>query len=414
MAQIHEDDQGKVLELFEAACRNPLKGSEGIIRRYRLSGELMWISLRIFFLKERDDHRLFYGSVSDVTKVKRQEERLASSQRILADVLNINGDEGAFEPQMLKTAGESIQLQNDELEFLDSGVPGGFHCCRWTEDMELLYVSRRFLEILGITGRELEEEYQNQMASLIHPGDRDRVLSAVMAEEQTVYSLEFRMRTKAGYVWIRYQARRKHWNGTTFVYGVILDIDEIMALRQEIKECRKRLEELERCRPAPMDLLTGLHNRETGIPLMKEWISRRRGQPSALALFRFHGFPEVNEALGQMSGERILVNSVDKLKRFFREEDIVCRISGYEILVLCKNIGSRDMCRKLEQLMADMKMELSLESAKIRPSINAGYVMAADGSADFDDLYEKAEQALETASSQGKGICLRCGEDIVD
>ena len=239
MAQIHEDDQGKVLELFEAACRNPLKGSEGIIRRYRLSGELMWISLRIFFLKERDDHRLFYGSVSDVTKVKRQEERLASSQRILADVLNINGDEGAFEPQMLKTAGESIQLQNDELEFLDSGVPGGFHCCRWTEDMELLYVSRRFLEILGITGRELEEEYQNQMASLIHPGDRDRVLSAVMAEEQTVYSLEFRMRTKAGYVWIRYQARRKHWNGTTFVYGVILDIDEIMALRQEIKECRR-------------------------------------------------------------------------------------------------------------------------------------------------------------------------------
>ena len=36
--------------------------------------------------------------------------------------------------------------------------------------MELLYVSGRFLEILGITGRELEEEYQNQMVSLIHPG----------------------------------------------------------------------------------------------------------------------------------------------------------------------------------------------------------------------------------------------------
>ena len=44
----------------------------------------------------------------------------------------------------------------------------------------------------------------------------------------------------------------------------------------------------------------------------------------------------------------------EKLKSFFREEDIVCRISGYEILVLCKNIGSRDMRRKLEQLMADM------------------------------------------------------------
>lgn len=57
---------------------------------------------------------------------------------------------------------------------------------------------------------------------------------------------------------------------------------------------------------------------------------------------------------------------------------------------------------------------LSLEPARIRPSINAGYVMTADGGADFDDLYGKAERALKMASSKGKGICMRYGQKITD
>lgn len=72
------------------------------------------------------------------------------------------------------------------------------------------------------------------------------------------------------------------------------------------------------------------------------------------------------------------------------------------------------MRRKLEQLMADMKLELALESAGMRPSINAGYVMTAGGGTDFDDLYEKARQALKMASARGKGICMRCGQEITD
>ena len=45
-----------------------------------------------------------------------------------------------------------------------------------------------------------------------------------------------------------------------------------MALSREVKECRKRLGELERCRLAETDPLTGLHNGKTAVPLMKEWI----------------------------------------------------------------------------------------------------------------------------------------------
>lgn len=43
----------------------------------------------------------------------------------------------------------------------------------------------------------------------------------------------------------------------TFGIRVILDIDEIMALRQEIKSAENG-GRTGQCRPAPMDLLTGL------------------------------------------------------------------------------------------------------------------------------------------------------------
>lgn len=75
MLQIYEEDKEKVLQIFDRAYRNSMRGAEGTVRRYRLNGELMWFHLRIFFLREQDEHRIYCGSVSDVTKEREQEEQ---------------------------------------------------------------------------------------------------------------------------------------------------------------------------------------------------------------------------------------------------------------------------------------------------------------------------------------------------
>ncbi|MFR6334113.1 MAG: hypothetical protein ACLUOI_38645, partial [Eisenbergiella sp.] len=56
----------------------------------------MWMHLRAFFLREQDGHRLFYGSVSDISQQKRKEQQLESSQRALAAVVNISDRNTAF------------------------------------------------------------------------------------------------------------------------------------------------------------------------------------------------------------------------------------------------------------------------------------------------------------------------------
>ncbi|HBC99943.1 MAG TPA: diguanylate cyclase, partial [Lachnoclostridium sp.] len=50
--RIYKDDRDWVLNIFENAYSNPIRGGEGIFRQYRLSGELMWVHIRVFFLRE--------------------------------------------------------------------------------------------------------------------------------------------------------------------------------------------------------------------------------------------------------------------------------------------------------------------------------------------------------------------------
>lgn len=544
MLQIHEEDKKAVLEIFDRAYRNPFGGAEGTVRRYRLSGELMWFHLRIFFLRERDDHRIYYGSVSDVTKEMEREEKLTASKKMLAEVLNMSGADGSFEQlkkedrrvagsifermapggliggyceegypiyfanasmvrlagydtyeefvkgiggmvvnlihpedrervrqeflpafqagyeysityrlmrkdgswlwvedrgrvvqteegrlavlsacldisdtigirQKLEKANEILQFKNEELEFLSSGVPGGYHRLSWTEDMTLIYTSRRFLDILGYTRAELKELYDDQMIRLIHPDDRAWALPLIMGggDEKEACLAEFRMRAKKGYIWIRYQAKRKLGKDGGSLYGVILDIDEIVGLRQELQEYRRRLDGLKRRGQAETDTLTGLYTKKAALPLMKDWISKFRGQQSALVLFRFNGMEAVNEAVGPVSGGRVFVDRVEMLKGFFRDEDIVCRLNGDEILVLCKNIRASDIRRKLERLLEDMKSEFLTSTIRISLSLSAGYAMIENDGADFQELYRITREALKRAETADSGLCLGRKQD---
>ncbi|HIW76306.1 MULTISPECIES: EAL domain-containing protein [Gordonibacter] len=66
--QVHPDDLPIVIDMFNQAERHPVTGAEGTFRRYRLSGELMWMHMKAFFLRHEQDRSLFFCSLSDVTE----------------------------------------------------------------------------------------------------------------------------------------------------------------------------------------------------------------------------------------------------------------------------------------------------------------------------------------------------------
>ncbi|MEG2025251.1 MAG: EAL domain-containing protein [Gordonibacter sp.] len=68
--QVPAEDLPFVLNLFDQAELHPGVGAEGTFRRYRLSGELMWMRMKIFFLRREQDHSIFLASVADATELR--------------------------------------------------------------------------------------------------------------------------------------------------------------------------------------------------------------------------------------------------------------------------------------------------------------------------------------------------------
>ncbi len=174
-----------------------------------------------------------------------------------------------------------------------------------------------------------------------------------------------------------------------FSYMFVMDIDQQKRQEQEL------------ARQAETDPLTGLYNRKAAEQKIREYLAGE--EPAALIMFDLDNFKAANDVFGHTYGDQMIVENAKKLKSYFREEDIVCRLGGDEFLVLCKNIPEEAVRRKLEQVVWQATEAHKRSGRLIRFSISAGFAMAPEQGTAFEDLYQKADVALFSAKMSGKG-----------
>ena len=67
---VRDDDRQLLVSIFEQAYENPVNGSSGFIHYLRADEKVLWVYIRVFFLREKEGHKLFYASLSDMTEHK--------------------------------------------------------------------------------------------------------------------------------------------------------------------------------------------------------------------------------------------------------------------------------------------------------------------------------------------------------
>lgn len=75
-AFIHPKDLGAFYSLFSGAERDRLNGASGMVGVFRSDGSLGRFFLRIYFLSENKDGKLYYGSMQELTVFSRLETRM--------------------------------------------------------------------------------------------------------------------------------------------------------------------------------------------------------------------------------------------------------------------------------------------------------------------------------------------------
>ena len=100
------------------------------------------------------------------------------------------------------------------------GRIGGYHRCSLEDGYPFLYVSLKFLEMLGWSKEEIETRFDNKLMNMVHPEDR----------EIDLFNSVFRMLGKDGYHYVSESIEKE---GNSILHGHISDVTEFIREKEQ-------------------------------------------------------------------------------------------------------------------------------------------------------------------------------------
>lgn len=168
---------------------------------------------------------------------------------------------------------------------------------------------------------------------------------------------------------------------------------------------RKQTEEKLRFR-ANHDALTGLPNRRLFEDRLESAIAGalRHGERLALLLVDLDRFKGVNDRLGHLAGDALLVEVGRRLQLCVRASDTVARLGGDEFAVILGEVGGReDAAEVAERICAAMAAPFELGEGVAQIGASVGIVLGPQDDADAEELQRRADAALYLVKHGGRG-----------
>jgi diguanylate cyclase (GGDEF)-like protein len=168
---------------------------------------------------------------------------------------------------------------------------------------------------------------------------------------------------------------------------------------------RKQAEEQIRYR-ADHDALTGLPNRALFADRLGSALASasRHEHRFALLAVDLDYFKAVNDRLGHLAGDALLVETAARLQACVRESDTVARLGGDEFAVILTEIaGQADAEEVAERICASISQPFRLAEGEASVSASVGIAFGPNGTASLQVLQRRADRALYAAKAGGRG-----------
>jgi len=241
-------------------------------------------------------------------------------------------------------------------------------------------------------GKQLDE------LDLIHPKDRRRTALEnrnLIEGDRRHNVVEQRNLTKDRRIrWCRWHnsiVRTGDGDGVT-VLALIEDVTAPRAAQERIRHL------------AEHDVLTGLPNRAVFLDRLRQALARARRQrrQGALLLVDLDHFKGVNDTLGHERGDRLLVETAERLSAAVRETDTVARLGGDEFALILPELEGADsadlVARKVLEALA---RPIRLEGDELHGAASLGIALFPDDGDNPQDLLRHADLALYRAKATG-------------
>jgi diguanylate cyclase (GGDEF)-like protein/PAS domain S-box-containing protein len=208
------------------------------------------------------------------------------------------------------------------------------------------------------------------------------------------------------------QGWRVRKDGTRFWADVVMTAlrDKAGRLRGFSKVTRdvteRKLTEERLLHDALHDGLTGLPNRALFMDRLGQAVERAKRHREfafAVSFLDLDRFKLVNDSLGHLAGDCLLVEVGRRLKSCLRAGDTVARLGGDEFTILLDDIkDAGDAVRMVERAQAQLGLPFDLDGHEVRVSASVGIALSALEYSRPEDILRDANTAMHGAKSSGK------------
>jgi diguanylate cyclase (GGDEF)-like protein len=177
------------------------------------------------------------------------------------------------------------------------------------------------------------------------------------------------------------------------------------ALTQE--NSMRRQAEKQLLRQAFYDSLTNLPNRALFMDRLHNSLERKKRHPDyvfAVFFLDLDRFKVINDALGHLIGDQVLVQLSQRLKRSTRSMDTLARFGGDEFAILMEDVQEIDHVDQLaDRIKDEMRLPFYVFGREVFAAVSIGIVLSSVS--DYgrpDELMRDADIAMYRAKALGK------------
>jgi diguanylate cyclase (GGDEF)-like protein len=166
-----------------------------------------------------------------------------------------------------------------------------------------------------------------------------------------------------------------------------------------LREAEARLAQL-----SLVDPLTGLANRRMIDKEVERWQNSDTDKPAAVLLLDFDRFKTINDSLGHLAGDQILIQFATRLRMGAPLGSIAGRLGGDEFVLFWPGATSSKAQQLAMALAQTFTEPFLLQDRRYHASTSIG--VACSGRSGAQDLMRRADVAMYAAKRQGGGRAL--------